>query len=213
MGLETRDGFEGLFDRIGKGDGSARSELLRRLRFLLEAAMRANLSPRLRAWVGLEEALQEAWIRVDRELDGLEYRGPEALRSWLTKVARTTLASLARREQANRRDRRRDRRLPTRPSAVAGSLDARRSKVTTPSAALSRQEDRDGSREIVEAAMKALGEPDATIVRMWNLTEPRPSWKEVGDAIGRKPDAARKAHDGAWERFLDEVIRERLRRR
>lgn len=175
--------------------------------------MRANLSPRLRAWVGLEEALQEAWIRVDRELDAFDYRGPEALQAWLKKVARTTLASLARREQAIRRDRRRDRRLPTRGSAIEGSLGARRSKVTTPSAALSRKEDQDGSREIVEAALKSLGEPDATIVRMWDLTELRPSWKEIGDAIGKKADAARKAHDVAWGRFLDEVIRERLRRR
>jgi len=213
MGPDRGDGVGDLIDKLRAGGDGARSELLRRLRSLLETAIRANLSGRLRVWVGLEEALQLAWIRVDRDLERLEYRGPEALQGWLNKVARTTLSSLARQEQAARRDRRRERPLPERPSVLARSADPGESRITTPSAAFARRESQEKSRRIVEAALARLGEPDATIVRMWHLREPRATWEEIGAAIGKKADAARKEHEKVWERFLEEVVRERLRGR
>ena len=85
-----------LLERIRQGDRDAFTPLFERCKPRLETWVRYRMGPRLRAFVEIEDVLQETLLRAYRELDQFTYRSPGSFQRWLFAIAGHVLSDTAR---------------------------------------------------------------------------------------------------------------------
>jgi RNA polymerase sigma-70 factor, ECF subfamily len=94
MALQTTT--YGLVERIRQGDRDAFTPLFERYRPRVAAWVRYRMGPQLRAFLEIEDVLQETFARAYREFDRFSYRAPGSFLRWLLTIAGHVLSDTAR---------------------------------------------------------------------------------------------------------------------
>jgi RNA polymerase sigma-70 factor (ECF subfamily) len=103
VALEAPD-TDQLLDEAGRGDASARQQLLDRHRQRLLKMVAIRLDPRLAARVDPSDVVQDALVHADQKLDAYLRDRPVAFYPWLRRIAWERLVKCHRRHTARRRD-------------------------------------------------------------------------------------------------------------
>jgi RNA polymerase sigma-70 factor (ECF subfamily) len=146
--------------QIPPTDLSLLAKLFEEYRPRLVAMVRRRLDHALAPRLDEEDVVNDAFLLACRKWPAFERRSPDATYAWLYGVVRDCLTEAWRRETRERRDPRRELRLPEQSSAYQALGLA--SANTSPSAAAMRDED---EQKILEA-LKELTEGDRGIIRM-----------------------------------------------
>jgi RNA polymerase sigma factor (sigma-70 family) len=184
------DDFVELIRRVRKGDEQASALLVHRYEPAIRIAVRARLTdPKLRRWLDSMDVCQSVLGNFFvRAANGqFELDRPEQLISLLATMARNRVTNHALREQAARRDQRRNRSAG---ASEAGLVDP----GPDPAAAV------DG-RDLLEAVQERLSEQERVVAERWAAGDP---WAEIAARIGVAPDALRVRLVRALERVRRE---------
>lgn len=168
-----------LLDRARTGSDAALSQLVESFSPRLLAVIRLRLGPGLRAHLESRDVLQETWLKAVGRLDGFAGGHPGSFMAWLAQIAANEIRDRADYHGRQRRDGAREERRS------AEELDgfAARVRSETSRVALSEEMAR------LERALLALS-PDHREVIVLRKLEER-TFAEVGQAMGRSPDACR----------------------
>ncbi len=85
-----------LLDRLNKGDESAFTALFERYQKRLALLIHYKLSPELRRFTEVEDALQETFFEAFRDIGQFRYEKPGAFLGWLSRIADHVIADAAR---------------------------------------------------------------------------------------------------------------------
>ncbi len=184
------DDFVELIRRVRRGDEQASAELVHRYEPAIRIAVRARLTdPKLRRWLDSMDVCQSVLgnFFVRAASGQFELDRPEQLISLLATMARNRVTNHALREQAARRDQRRNR--PT-PAAEAELVDPGRD----PSDAVE-------GRDLLDAVQERLSDQERVLAEHWASGDP---WAEIAERIGVAPDALRVRLARALERVRRE---------
>jgi RNA polymerase sigma-70 factor, ECF subfamily len=146
----------------------------------LLAIIRLRMGPRLRARCESRDVLQNSLLKACRSIEGFEGESGETFMAWLARIARNEIRDQAAYQQAGRRDLRQD--LPL---DDAGETLAAEVRTATARVALGEQ------AAALERALEALDESQRELIVLRKLEEL--SFPEMGQRLGRSPDACRMA--------------------
>jgi RNA polymerase sigma-70 factor (ECF subfamily) len=185
---------EALIERIRRGDPAAFSALYARYLRTLERFAERRLPGRLRRRVSVADVLQEAQLVALERMRDFESRGENSFRNWLMRIVEFKV------REAVRRHRGAARRAIDR-EATRGSMtgtDHLVGRDPSPSQAAIGAEVAERARE----AMAALPETYREVLRL--AREEQLTLREVGERMGRSPEAARKLLGRALSAFARE---------
>jgi RNA polymerase sigma-70 factor (ECF subfamily) len=180
MMAETTQVTQDLIDRVGRGDESARHDLLERYRDYLRRMVAARLDRRLTPRVDPSDVVQEALADASLRMDEYLRDRPIPFFAWLRQLAGDRIIDAHRRHvQAQRRSVTRESRPSDLPDESAISI-ARMllANDTSPSDRLMKEE----RREQMLAAMSALSPRDREVLVMRHLEQLGTS--EIAEALG-----------------------------
>ncbi|MHC4225291.1 MAG: RNA polymerase sigma factor [Planctomycetota bacterium] len=153
----VEEGAERLIRRAASGDRDAAGEVARRYEAHVRAHIHRRLGPGLRRRTDTEDLLQSTFAAVLPDLTGLEYRGEEAFKAWLSAAAERQILMKARFHRAGRRDLRREMRL--------ASEEGPALELTSPSQGAVREELRASLRD----AISRLPERERRVVELHSI--------------------------------------------
>ena len=185
------DELSGLIRRARDGCDQATGELLERCRDYLLHVAGQGLSPELAGKVAASDAVQETLLDAQSGLRRFEGRTEPELLAWLRAILKHNLVDLARRyAQTGKRELSRERRLDSAIEFV--SPDGTASQIL----AGTEEEQR------LQIALQTLSPEHRQIVRLrnWDLL----SFAEIGQAMNRSEEAARKL----WSRAIQKLQQE-----
>lgn len=175
-------------ERMHSGDESALQQLIAEHLPWIEARVRRRLSPAVRREGDTQDFVQEALVEVLRDGPRFAVDNAAAFRALLARIVENTLIDRQRYMHRARRDRRRERPLP---SGSVVMLDAPAANVTAPSAHAERSEQQDWLR----LALELLGPDDREAIRLRDWHEL--SFAEAGERLGISEEAMRKRYHRA----------------
>ena len=192
------ESLRSLISRVRTGcDPDARSELIERYYPVVQRIVHKELGGQLRrrrpwlaAMFSTGDVVQDVFLAVIREVDGIRCEQEGALITYLSQAVRTRLIDAVRFHEAERRDARRVR------GEQEGLLDPVSSQPTpSTAAALSEQ------LEAFEGALSSLSARDRDLIIL--RLEASTPFAAIADALGMPTaDAARKAFAAAQARML-----------
>ena len=186
---------DALIERIRRGDHGAFSALCARYLRTLERFAERRLPARLRRRVSVADVLQEAQLVALERMRDFESRGEGSFRNWLMRIVEFKVRQAVRRHRGAAR--RAIEREATRGSRTGtGHLVGRE---PSPSQAAIGAEVAERARE----AMAALPETYREVLRL--AREEHLTLREVGERMGRSPEAARKLLGRALSAFAKEL--------
>ncbi len=196
-GPETPDDFAVLLRKAREGSREALGRLLERQRRLLLALANENQGQHLRAKVGPSDLVQDAFVQAVRSFG--DFRGDDeaSLRAWLKAILHNLRVNRDVAFGAARRDVEREVALD--PGSSAGGPP-----VAAGGPSPSSQAGRHEQQAILERALQLLPDDYRQVILLRQQEIP---WDEVGKALGRSAEAARKL----WERALV-ALGEKVRR-
>ncbi|MEZ6037072.1 MAG: RNA polymerase sigma factor [Planctomycetota bacterium] len=187
--------------RLQQGDQGALQQLLHEHLPWIEARVRNRLSAEVRREGDTQDFVQEALLEVLRDGPRFSIDNPAAFRALLARIVENTLIDRQRYMHRERRDRRREKALPT--DSVL-QLDKPVESVTAPSAHAERSE----QQAWLRLALELLDPDDREVIRLRDWEEL--SFAEVATALGIQDEAARKRYRRALPRLAQKL--ELLRR-
>lgn len=193
---EAEDEFlETSIVRAREGSVSAVGQLLDHYRPYLLHTANAEIPSELAAKVAPSDVVQDACLQATRDFPQFRGRTEVELRAWLRRILLHNLKDVQKRFQATqKRDVAREVASPT----ISGRSDAVGSPVCperSPSALAAARE----SLAALERAMAELDEDHRRAIQLRHFD--RKSFKQIGEALGRSEDAARKL----WGRAIDKL--------
>jgi RNA polymerase sigma-70 factor (ECF subfamily) len=183
--------FSDLIRRIRAGEEQAAAELVRRYEPAIRRVVRVHLrDPRLRRVLDSMDVCQSvlATFFVRANLGQYELDSPESLLKLLATIARNKLSNQANRQQAARRDLRRDQVLSDRDAL----LEDPRSDPGEQAAA----------RELLEKVRERLSDDERRLAEQRGRGD---SWAEIAAANAGTPEGVRKKLARAVERAMREL--------
>jgi RNA polymerase sigma-70 factor (ECF subfamily) len=183
--------FADLIRRVRAGEEAAAAELVRRYEPAIQRVVRVHLrDPRLRRVLDSMDVCQSvlATFFVRANLGQYELDSPESLLKLLATIARNKLINQANRQQAARRDHRRDQVLNDRDAL----LEDPRSDPGQQAAA----------RELLEKVRERLSDDERRLAEQRGLGN---SWAEIAAANNGTPEGLRKKLSRAVERAMREL--------
>jgi RNA polymerase sigma-70 factor, ECF subfamily len=186
------------FDEARKGSSEALGKLLEECQNYLLLVAHREIGADLRAKAGASDIVQETFLEAQRDFHRFEGTTPEELRGWLRRLLLNNMANVARRfTGAAKRDPRREVKLDGRDDSSPGLQLA--DAIPTPSRILVAEEEQ---RELLAAIDRLPGHyRDAILLRHRDGM----SYAEIGEKLGRTPEAVRKL----WARAI-ELLQELL---
>ncbi|HEY3244696.1 MAG TPA: sigma-70 family RNA polymerase sigma factor [Phycisphaerae bacterium] len=151
----TRLSEDELIARSIAGDQAALERLLMLHHVRLCAELAQRLPSRVRGFVNVDDAVQEAYISVFREIGTFRPQGPGAFYAWLVQIARRKLLDAVKAERTAKRGGAADRApavLKTGGGSIVEWLDLLAVHEHTPSRSLARRE----ALELLQNAMAGL---------------------------------------------------------
>jgi RNA polymerase sigma-70 factor (ECF subfamily) len=180
--LSLRD----LVDRVRSGDEQAATDLVRRVESALGRCLRVWMrDPRVRRRYDCSDVCQSVLVSfmLRLQLGQYELGSSEDVLKLLTVMARNKFLNLLERENAQKRDSRRDTGCTADDLGVADD-------GSSPSFQIILQ-------ELAEQARQRLAPDEQRLVELRNQER---GWDEIGAELNLSPDAARKKHGRAVER-------------
>lgn len=186
------DSLEKSILRAREGSFSAVGQLLDHYRPYLLQTANLELSSDLAAKVAPSDVVQDACYQATRDFPQFRGRTDAELRAWLRRILLHNLHDVRKRfHAAQKRDVAREASSPT----ISARLDAVGSPEPSPSAAAAARE----CLAALERAMAELGADHRRVIQLRHFD--RLSFKQIGEALGRSDDAARKL----WGRAIDKL--------
>jgi RNA polymerase sigma-70 factor (ECF subfamily) len=182
---EESSTFRDLVERLRVGDHEAAADLVRRFEPELRRAIRVRLTdPRLRRVVDTEDICQSilAAFFIRARVGEFDLNQPEQLLRLLTAMARNKINDKARRQNALKRDQRRN--------EAESPLDALEGKDAGPLRVVMGQ-------DLLEQVRKLLDEEECYLADQRALGK---GWPEIAEQVGGRPDALRKKLSRALDR-------------
>jgi RNA polymerase sigma-70 factor (ECF subfamily) len=174
------------------GDAAAMGRVLEVFRPYLLTVANQDIPAQLWGKCGGSDLVQETLMEAHRGFAGFDGRRPDELRAWLRGILRHNLKDWMRRYgSAERRSIDRERSLQDGPagrSLAAGLIDP---DPTPGTSAADREQ-----AAAIDAALDRLAAPERAAIILRNRDHL--SWDEVGQRLGRSPDAARML----WKRAI-----------
>jgi RNA polymerase sigma factor (sigma-70 family) len=183
--------FADLIRRVRAGDNGAATELVRRYEPAIRRVVRVHLrDPRLRRVLDSTDVCQSvlATFFVRANLGQYELDTPESLLRLLATIARHKVTNLAHRQQAARRDYRRE--------LILGEHDAQLR------AAQSDPGEQAAARELLAKVRERLSDEERQLAERRGEGE---SWAEIARAVGGSPESVRKKLARALDRVLGQL--------
>lgn len=179
--------LEILIEAARGGSREARGQLFQRYGAYLRLLARATLGRRLRAKVDASDVVQETLLAAHEDFGGFRGGTERELAGWLRRVLSRKVSEQVRRFARNQgRDVGRERSMD---GAVDSSSNALRGVLagsgTTPSGCAERRE----LGVVLTDALDELEPDHREVIVLRNLEAL--DWREVGERMGRTPDAAR----------------------
>ena len=169
------------------GDESALEQLCKVYGERVHRIMRLRMGKELRSKLESMDLVQDAFISALRGLEAFTYKNEGDFLRWVAKIAENRLRDNLDKLHADKRDIRKEIPLnshrPTTQSSFAVSLGPVDS--TTPSVIMSRREELDNLEKAIDKLKPEYREV-ITLTKIEGL-----SHKEVGDRLGKSPDAVR----------------------
>jgi RNA polymerase sigma-70 factor, ECF subfamily len=162
-------------------DGSAEALglLFERHSRRLLALIRLRLGPSLRAHLESRDVLQETWLKALSHLDGFRGEGSASFMAWMARIAANEIRDRADRHARQRRDAGRETALSHADlDGFAARLRSQTSRVALGESLLR-----------LEQALESLAPDHREVIVLRKLEEL--SFPEIGERIGRSPDACR----------------------
>jgi RNA polymerase sigma-70 factor (ECF subfamily) len=184
---------------VRTGHSEALGELLDTCRSYLLLVANRGLPEDVRAKVGASDLVQETFLQAQQIFERFQGDSPEELRAWLAAILEHKLAQVRRQYFGTAmRDVGREVPFASGSSApgIAGAVDPAAEPASAIYAAV------EEARKF-DAAMKRMPADYQTAIELRNLE--RKSFAELGIALGRSADAARKLWLRAFERLQKEL--------
>jgi RNA polymerase sigma-70 factor (ECF subfamily) len=182
--------FEELIQRVRAGDGDAAADLVRRYEPAIRRAVRFRLDTRLRSVLDSMDICQSvlASFFVRASSGQYELTDPGQLLRLLVAMARNKIASQARRQEAQRRDRRR---------VLTQPFDEQRWSAagTSPSGQVE-------ARELLLEVRRRLSPEERRLVELRHESH---DWDAIATEVGGTPEALRKRLARALDRVAQEL--------
>lgn len=175
--MQSEEGSR-LFVRARGGSREALGTLFERYAPRLHALIRFRLGPQLRRRLESRDILQVTLMRAFQGIERFEGSGSGSLMAWLGTIARDEICDQADFHRRQKRDAARQAPLDERVDGLAEEI---RSEVSR----LQLLED----SERLERALDTLGESQREVILLRNYEEL--SFREIGERLGKSPDACR----------------------
>ncbi len=176
MGIGTED-RSSLFAAVRQGSRTALDEVFARYGCRLHALIRLRLGPDLRRRLESRDVVQATLLKAFQGIDRFHGSGSRSLMAWLGTIAQTEICDQAKHYGRQKRDNRRETTLATK-LPIAGDVRSEVSRL-----ALAEESRR------LEQAIETLSEPHREVILLRSFEEL--SFREVGDRMGKGPDACR----------------------
>jgi RNA polymerase sigma-70 factor (ECF subfamily) len=189
--MPDEDPFVDLIRRVRAGEAEAATELVRRYEPALRRFVRVHLrDPRLRRILDSTDICQSvlATFFVRANLGQYDLDTPENLLKLLATIARHKVTNQANRQQADRRDYRREQVL----GDMGGELQAAQSDPAEQAEA----------RELLAQVRERLSDEERQLAEMRGRGD---SWAEIAAAVGGSAEALRKKLARALDRVLHQL--------
>ena len=160
------------------GSADALNRLFERCAGRLLALIRLRMGPGLRAHMESRDLLHDTLLKAFQRIDQFERRDGAALMAWLGRIAENEIRDRADYHGAQRRDAARLVTLEQGFDGVAAQLRSQTSRLVL------RQE-----MQRIERALERLDESHREVIVLRKLQEL--SFREIGERLGRSPDACR----------------------
>lgn len=193
----SNESVEAWLRQARDGHNDALGQLLELLRPYLLSVAAAQLGGDMRGKAGVSDVVQETFVRAQQGFHGFHGQTRQELLAWLRTILLNNIVSVQRRYTADKRDVNREVSL-NRSHATAAGAGLLKSGGASPSSLCARNEE----AVTVLRALAVLPEDYRQVLQLrdWEGM----SWEQIGDQIGRTPEAARKL----WARALDRLRRE-----
>lgn len=180
------------------GDAEAVSELLRLHGPIVEQSLR--IGENWRAVLDPADVMQITYLEAFMQIRSFDPERGTTFRSWLQRIAENNLRDAVRGlERAKRPNPRHRLRAATHEDSLAGLFEELEATSSTPSRNLGQRE----ACRMLEAAIAALPETYADVIRMYDL-ESRPI-EEVAGNLGRSPGAIHMLRARAHDRLREHL--------
>ncbi|MGE3804011.1 MAG: RNA polymerase sigma factor [Gemmataceae bacterium] len=176
------------------GSREALGRLLDVLRDELVRLAQAGLAPDLRAKAGASDLVQQTFLEAQRDIGQFDGNTIEELRGWLKAILMHNLTNFAR--QYRRSKRQVDREVPL--AAAPAALDPVLATPSPSSKAITREQ-----AAALEAALARLPDEYRLVLRL--REEEKKSFADIGAALERSAEAARKLWARALQRLKQEM--------
>jgi RNA polymerase sigma factor (sigma-70 family) len=170
-----------LFQRMRDGSGDAEAAFYDRCARKLLALIRLRMGPALRAGLESRDILQAVLLKTHQRID--QVQDPAAVMGWMVRIAENEIRDQVDYQHRQRRD-----------AALQAPIEAANAVPAPVRQALSQAIlNEEASR--VEHALESLPDDQRTLIVMRKLEER--SFAEIGEALGKSPDACRMAFSRA----------------
>jgi RNA polymerase sigma-70 factor, ECF subfamily len=188
----------GLLDAARAGSREALGQALEAYRRYLLVLAEGQIDADLRAKGGASDLVQETFLEAQRDFGQFRGATPDEFRGWLRQMLLHNAGAFTRRFRATgRRAVRREIAIPGDDSSD-GLRDALAGSTISPSGAVMKDE----QAQALKVALSRLPEEYQKVITLRN--HEAKSFEDVGLALGRSPDAARKLWSRAMLRLREE---------
>ncbi len=186
-----------LVGRAQAGDREALDNLLGRYQDRLRRIVRVRLGPNLSGHVEIMDIVQETCAVAARRIEHLELHSPASILQWLSRIAENKIRDAYDYHFAQKRDRRRDRRIdPQRDDESTAAHPALQGSTTMPDERAWKKE----LREILDEALSLMPEDQREVILQRDYCGA--DWEHVARQLDRpNVHAVQELHRRAWIRL------------
>lgn len=173
-----RDEASALFERARQGSDQAINAVFERYGGRLHALIRLRLGPQLRRRLESRDILQATMLKAFQGIERFAGSGSGSLMAWLGAIAHAEICDQADFHGRQKRDVARDTAVDERAVGLAAQVRTEVSRIQLAA-----------DSERLERAIESLGEARREVILLRSFEEL--SFPEVGERLGKSPDACR----------------------
>ena len=183
-----------LIQEYKAGNEAALGELIDRYAGRVERIVRARMGGFLRSQMDVEDVMQQVFMRVVRDIGGLELHENAGLIHWIASLAENELRNQARHQKAQRRDVRRENALEQ--LVQSGFASSMAFDVSSDEPRVLSQVANREMEQVLDECIGALEDEHREVILLRNHAGG--SWEWIAKQLGKpSADAARKFHSRA----------------
>jgi RNA polymerase sigma-70 factor (ECF subfamily) len=175
-----------LIEKAQKGDAEAFGELVMGYQHRLECLVHIRLGKKLRRTTGVEDILQDTYLRAFKSLDGFRWTRPGCFFSWLSEVCEHAIEDRARYANAKKRTPPGGNKVPD-PDQVAHDASRKYPFPATGQPDAAKRLRREERFQRLEKALNQLSEDHREVIILAQIRGLR--IKDIAEQMGRSSDA------------------------